>query len=121
MNDLEIQVKVEKLITALKKHKKAHIKDYYIAVENYFIEINHRLNELVASQNDGEFRDDNYVVNVTQPINEEAKYNKYINMLGMSVDETVTIGVDEYENFIEDNWFWATNAKFANSTYSSRS
>jgi hypothetical protein len=54
------------------------------------------------------------------PLDHTKQYDTIIKMLSMHVDETILLGPQEVQNFIEDQWQWTddfllTNARYAKS------
>jgi hypothetical protein len=118
--NIQVEVKVSDLISALKKNKEKHILDYKEAVDLYHIKVRERLEELVKSNQNNEIRKDNYAVHMIAPVDASKKYDEYISMLSMSQSETMNLGTHEYKCFVEDQWDWAIAATLSNSTYKMR-
>jgi len=120
MIELSIKVSIETLISHLEKNKEAHIQNYEVATKIYFEDMRTSLRDMLESARNNEFRDDCFAIHLRVPVNEEAKYDKYINMLKMAEEPTITIGTDEYDRFVEDQWDWAIGARNLNNLYSSK-
>lgn len=114
---LTLKVKVDELVKHLRTNKEEHLKEYSEAVEKYFEQLCENLEELRLDAESGIKREDGYRIQLQHPQDASANYDKYINMLEMTEDDIIEIGVDEYEKFVEDNWEWVIGAKLLNSSY----
>lgn len=54
------------------------------------------------------------------PENHSKDYDRVINMLEMSVDETIELTNQEFQNYVQDDWDWKDRWATANSKYTSR-
>ena len=120
MLDIKIKATIGSLIGSLEANKAAHIADYKVAREIYFIDLRTELEDMRKDACEENFRADQFGLNLRPPRNEAEKYDKYINMLNLSTESIIEIGVDEYERFVEDKWDWAISARNLNSIYSSK-
>lgn len=116
---LQVTVKVQELIDHLERNKQQHIEDYDKACIAYFAALRSKLSTLGMDATANIFRPDAYVLGLDVPQDRTKKYDKYIKMLKMGIEQepTMTIDLYQYECFVEDEWDWISSAKRINSSY----
>lgn len=53
-----------------------------------------------------------------RPEDHTAEYDRALEMLGMEVGDTVTIGQEDFAHFVQDDWGWKREFMLASSAYS---
>lgn len=120
MDELKVIVKVSDLLDALKKNFEAHKEEYVVARKVYYETVADKLRELLANAEKELTPSSGFYINLNPPVDNTKMYEKYIGFLSMSQTDEIEISVEEYENFVKDEWNWATNAKVSNSFYSTQ-
>jgi hypothetical protein len=115
--EMEVTVKVSKLIEALKKNKKIHIKEYKEAKKQYLVKVNEFIHNCLEDLDSGKLRSDEYKHRLHQPINNEDQYDQYIDMLDNAEEKEMKISKMQHDCFVHDKWDWMSGAKSVNSMY----
>lgn len=99
-----VKIKTNELLEVLKKNREIHVSDFNTAQEEYrkdaIVEMKKNLKQ---AQNGGDI-----VVNseLVKPQNYVTSYDTAIKMLEMSADELVELTMQEFQQYVEDNWAW---------------
>ena len=109
-----VKVPVLKLLETLKKNRATHIAEHAEAVKGYREKCITRMREnLTAAEAGGD-----PIVNLHgcyKPETHEKDYDRAISMLKWGVATEVELTVNEFEQYVNDEWQWQTNFKFVNS------
>jgi hypothetical protein len=105
-NDGEMTVNVnrEDLIRVLQLNLKKHTQDYKETLELYYKQLLVDLKELTAQAKAKTKKRIQF--NPAQPKSYEKTYTDTIEMLMMSVDETINLDMDNFRKFVKDEWDW---------------
>ena len=57
------------------------------------------------------------ITRLVQPQDYSVQYDRAIKMLEMSVEDTVEITAQEFQNFVQDIWDWSRTWAYSNSRY----
>lgn len=118
--EIALTVKKSDLLSALIGHKEAHKSDYTKAVTVYWRDMKKEMTKRLQDAEDNKYRKDNFSISMVVPEDKTDMYDKYIGFLEMAKEEEMTISLDQYDAYVNDEWDWVRSAKFSNSTYSSR-
>ena len=110
------QVKVEKarLLGVLKENRANHRAIFEKAQEVYRDKMVEELDRMIAEAKRGDKI--RRAFSLPEPEDHTDDYDRAIGMLGMSVDDTVDLTLDEYRQYVEDEWGWQRS--FASNTAS---
>lgn len=104
---------LEALELNLEKHKKA----YAQAVINYRKALQVDLTAALIQANDPNSQISKIKVEFNHPVSYANQYQKAIDMLKLSVDETINIDSDSFFAYFKDEWSWKSGFDLANSIY----
>lgn len=116
----ELTVKKKELLDHLWKNREAHLEDYETALIVYHKDLREKLMELAEDAAKNLLRKDNYLIGFLPPVLNLKDYDRHIGFLEMAEENEITITIEEYDRYINDNWEWIANVKMQNSFYSSR-
>lgn len=114
-----VKVKRAKLLTAITKNRAAHRALFLKAQEGYREVVIGLLDEMLADARDG--KPVRTRVRVQAPEDHTEDYDRVIDMLTMSVDQTVTLSATDFNRYVRDKWEWTAAALWKNTTYASGS
>lgn len=119
--DTTIKVKRNEIIDTLDKFRKAHVREYAEAIEEYRRDLvdmlEQRAHEIVNDPENESLLTIPHNFNMKRPINAEEEYEKMINVFTAVADQTVRLTVEEVNNIFNDDWSWVQEAKIVNTTY----
>lgn len=110
-----IKVDKSKLIEKIKLNKQNHIAEYNQAVLDYRAEAEKQLKEQMEALAAGSLK---IKIQLVTPVNEEAEYDKLLQMFDWEVESLVELSQGEFNEYILDETPFALQAKMSNSTYS---
>jgi hypothetical protein len=110
-----ITVDKSKLIDIIKENKAKHIIAYEEAVIAYRKEAKKQLKEQTAALKKGRL---DIKINLIQPKNEAAEYDKLITMFEWEVNDQVILSQGEFNEYVHDETPFALSSKILNSHYS---
>lgn len=116
-NEMKVTIKVKDLIKHLNKNKEQHIKDFASAKKIYLKKVIEHLETSLVKAKEGKLIKGEYKHNMHQPVDKSAEYDKYIGMFEMATEEEMTISVEDYDNFVNDEWHWVSQSKTINAMY----
>jgi hypothetical protein len=113
----EVVVSKAELLTILEKNREQHKKDAEDALNGYYIEAKEKfLNALEAIRE----RKDIPHINLFKPVSHVEQYDRAIGMLKMHVNDTVTLSMEEYASYVDDEWDWKHQWQLSNTAYLSK-
>ena len=106
MADLKpIIVNKEKLLHILGTNREKHIDIYYQAIKGYKEEakklLSNRLDDFNVTKLDPDLS-----FSLPKLQSHVDSYNRAIKMLEWSVDNTIELDANQFDNFVNDNWSW---------------
>lgn len=111
----KIKVEKEKLLAIVKENRAKHATTHEEAVKKYRELVVENLEKALVEAKEGKkFTTD---LELVQPVAFVQEYDRAIGMLEMSLDETITIDVNDYTKLVEDRWQWSNQFKLSNSRY----
>jgi len=113
----QVKVKKDELLEILRKNRAEHRAIFLKAQEKY--------REVVIKELDAQLKAARgskpfvlaKIVQLVQPKDYTAQYDRAIQMLEMSVDDTIIITAVEFQNYVQDIWNWSREWAFSNSSY----
>lgn len=109
-----ITVNKEQLINKIKENKAAHIEAYKKAVVAYKAEALKQINEQLESVNSGSL---NAKLELVTPVNNEANYDKIIEMFNWEVNAEIELSQQEFNEYVQDETEFARHAMMSNAMY----
>lgn len=117
-----IKVDKQELLDTLKANREIHIKDFLEAQAKYRREAIDEIAEMLKEAKKANLGKGHKIrrnITAVEPQSFEASYNTAIKMLEMSIDETIELSQQEFQQYVEDNWSW--RGVFASTTMSYKS
>ena len=114
MHNREVSIEKKKLIEKIKNNKAAHILEYTEAVTAYKLEAKKQLKDLQYKLNHGEL---DLHLQLVKPVDRTSKFDKLIEMFEWEVDDIIKLSSDEFNEYVHDDTYDATTARFANASY----
>ena len=110
--------KVDKarLITILKENLDKHTKIFLEAQESYREAVIHELDSMLKDARAG--KKIRKSLTLIEPVNQTKDYDTALKMLEMSLDDTVTLHTQEFQQYVLDDWSWKQQFTTANIGYS---
>lgn len=114
MAQRDIKVKKSDVLEHLKKNKEAHILEYQQAVLDYKEEALNQLKELTKKAKNGDLQ---IYLQLTTPVDNTKRYDKLITALQWEIEEAITLSQSEFNEYVHDEFSWATASKLSNTAY----
>jgi hypothetical protein len=113
----KVNVKKTDLLDILVKNRTEH-RDIFLKAMEKFRELYAKelTKQLKAAQSGGPLNVRRFYA-LVEPKDYTSEYDRVIKMLEMSVDDSVEIGADEFQNFVQDIWSWSREWAISNSGY----
>lgn len=111
----KVKVKKADLLYSLEKNLKKHKEEYLKAVEQFKVEYAENLDQMKDCvknwfvPNRAKDVKNPLYVDMELPENHEEDYVLAIEMLQMSVDNEVELDVNQFKNFVKDEWAWSAS------------
>lgn len=113
-----IRVKRDDLLDALRKNRDAHRDTFEQAATGYR---KRAIEELDASLQDAKAgKKIRRSIGLVEPMDQTKDYDRVIRMLEMTVDDVVTIGATEFQQYVMDDWSWKEQFTASNAAYLGR-
>lgn len=115
-------VKIDKaeLLGIVKENKEKHIADFAEAEEDYKEVVLKVCSENVKLATTGNLKDFEKIQGVPRaPDSYENDYTRAIRMLELSVEDTIEVEQDIFNQLVLDEWSWKTSFSMTNATYKS--
>lgn len=110
-----VKLNFEKLLAALRANRTTHIAEYNEAMVGYREKATAELTELLRKVAAGEQIDRTLMT--VAPTSHETDYDTAIKMIDMGEDAVIELTMEEFNQYVEDNWDWKRAFQFVNSTY----
>jgi hypothetical protein len=110
-----IRVNRDELLEALRKNRAAHREMFERAAVGYR---KRAIEELDASLQDAKAgKKIRRSIGLVEPMDQTKDYDRVIRMLEMTVDQIVTIGAQEFQQYVMDDWSWKEQFTTSNAAY----
>lgn len=113
MNDLK--VKRQELLTKVRANRDAHRSLFLLAQEGYRKLVIEELDKMLTDARAG--LPIKRSASLTEPSDHTKDYDRVIAMLEMSVDDTITLEAQDFDQYVMDNWDWSRFALSTNTLY----
>jgi hypothetical protein len=110
-----VKVKREELLTKVRANRDAHRTLFLKAQEGYRKLVIEELDRMLADAKAG--RPIQRSINLAEPADHTADYDRILAMLEMSVDDTIMLDAQEFNQYVLDNWEWSRLASYTNQSY----
>lgn len=110
-----VTVKRLDLLTRIKKNRDAHRDLFLKAQKGYRKAVIKELDQMLQEAKGG--KPIRRGIQLPEPQDHTADYDRVITMLEMSTDPTIQIGEQEFDQYVMDNWSWKAMATSTNLFY----
>ncbi len=114
----KVSVKKDELLAAIRKNREGHREEFLEAQKWYRVEVIEQLDRMLADARDG--KELRVTVNLVAPQEHTKDYDRVIRMLEMSTADTITVGEQQFAQYVLDEWGWMQAFKTSTSTYNNR-
>ena len=111
----EVKIRKGELLEAVRRNRETH-RDLFLKAQEGFrntviAELDSRLDKARRNQ------PFSAVLNLPEPQDHTADYDRVIRMIEMSVDDEVVLQAHEFDQYVMDNWSWARAVRSLNASY----
>ncbi len=119
---LRVTVQKDWLLEQLKENRTKHQAEFEEAHGNWILAITQELKDKLALFTEGGLRTDAWSPHFEnhEPVNYLDEYDQVIGMLEIADDETFSLGTQEYQCWIRDEWHWKRQFVASTSHYNGR-
>jgi hypothetical protein len=110
-----VKVKRLSLLEKLQSNRQAHRDIFLKAQEGYRKRVIQELDQMLAETRAG--KSIRRAINLPEPQDHTADYDRVIAMLEMSVEDEVQIFAQEFDMYVMDNWAWKPMATTTHAQY----
>lgn len=116
-----VKIRKAELLTTLEHNRAKHVADYQTAIQVYRDDAIESLKKLVKKAQASKVGDEiELSVYLVVPRSYEEHYNTAIGMLKFSVDDTVELSMQEFQQYVEDKWHWKNEFVASTALYNSK-
>ena len=116
----EVKVSKSELLAIIKKNREEH-RGLFLEAQTKFREAAIKvLDAMLKAARDGKQFEPGRLIELRAPQDHTSDYDRVIEMLKMSVEETIMVSDTEFQSFVQDQWDWSKNWALSNSGYVSR-
>jgi hypothetical protein len=124
-----VTVRTKELLKILEENRTAHLQEFDNACKIYRKRVLEELGfhrsaiaDFEAAFKDALFRDipkfpDINLHKLPKPVSYAKNYDRAIGMLQLHSKEEMTIDMETYQKFVDDEWEWSAQARMSNSSY----
>lgn len=113
-----VKVKRLDLLDRIAKNRTAHRDLFLKAQEGYRADVIEELDRMLKDARDGKII--RRSIDLAEPQDHTADYDRVIDMLTMSQDAIIEIGAVEFDQYVRDNWAWTAFANATNTMYAAK-
>ena len=110
-----VTVKRLDLLTRIKKNRDAHRDLFLKAQKGYRKAVIKELDQMLQDAKEG--KPIRRAIQLPEPEDHTADYDRIIDMLEMSIHSTLQIAEHEFDQYVRDNWAWKAMATSTNLFY----
>jgi hypothetical protein len=110
-----VKVKREDLLAKERANRDAHRELFLKAQEGYRKLVIEELDKMLAEAKAG--RRISRSINLAEPVDHTSDYDRVIMMLEMSVDDTIILAANEFDQYVRDYWTWSRYATSMHESY----
>jgi hypothetical protein len=103
-----VKVKREELLNKVRSNRDAHRTLFLKAQEGYRKLNIEELDRMLAEAKAG--RKISRSINLAEPVDHTSDYGRVIMMLEMSVDDTIVLDANGFDQYVRDRWAWSHHA-----------
>jgi len=115
----EVRIEKKKLVEILTRNRDEHVEIYARALAKYCRKVQKPLNAALKRATNNEPPKLHRLTRLIEPREHTAQYDTVLEMLKLSVDETVVLSHDAFRQYVEDEWVWSRAWAGSNSPYTS--
>lgn len=111
----QIKVLKKDLLKVLRENKATHRTNFETALDGWYKTCVIELERLLAEAKAGKQKQ--VILNLPRPEDHTAEYDRHIQMLEMDIEDTVELDIQEFSQFVQDDWGWKRQWTTSNSSY----
>lgn len=111
----EVKVGRLELLDRVLKNRESHIKAYEESMVGYREALKGELEAKLVELSEGDLPEGPSYLDV--PFTKEKEYDRIIDMLNMSIENTLIIDSTDFDRYVRDNWSWSTSFASNSSIY----
>lgn len=101
---MQTRINTKKLIEILKANRDGHVANYETAKKLY----RQKYGQALQDRLDGKVKFDSRI-DLARPQNYQEDYDRAIEMLEMSEDESILLDTNQFQQYVKDEWNWTRN------------
>lgn len=105
-----VKLKREELLNILKKNRETHAREFSDATEAYEKAYNDTIKSLLNKKPTDLSR---IARELIRPRDHNEEYDTVIRMLELAVDDEVTLGANEFRQYVQNQWEWSAELPHA--------
>jgi hypothetical protein len=113
-----VRIRKDELLSVLEHNRSEHASIFEEAQAGYRRQVIAELDAMLAEAKAG--RRIRRAVNLVEPVNQTAEYDRAIRMLKMSADEFIVLNENDFNCYVMDNWRWSQQFRSSNVGYSTK-
>lgn len=110
-----VTVNRNELMKIVKANRATHASEFEQAKANYRGKVLEALDARRLAIANGDKID--LLFRLPEPQNHTDDYDRVISMLELSIDITIMLDTNEFDQYVRDNWVWSSAAKLINASY----
>jgi hypothetical protein len=99
-----VKIKTNELLAVLKKNRQTHEVDYNESMKGYREAVVHEIESALKKAKNGQ--DVHNFIRAVRPTSYLKSYDTIIRMIEMSSEDTVELTMQEFSQYVEDEWQW---------------
>lgn len=113
-----VNVKRSELIAALKLNLQVHLAQYAEALEDYKAKVIYELEQALEKAKAGTLTE--ATLHIVKPESHERDFTNVIEMMEMSVDDTINLEGDAFRAYFKNEWSWQRSFEISAASYKMR-
>jgi len=113
----EVRLSKSKLVEILIRNRKEHRHIFLAAQKKYREAVIEALDEQLKLARDGKTFVIGRITRLIAPEDHTREYDTVLRMLGLSLDDEITLSNEQFANLVEDIWVWSRSWALSNSMY----
>lgn len=113
-----VKIKTQELLEVLRKNRETHQADFDKAIVGYREAVVKEIKTALRRAEEG--KDVNTLVSAVKPSNYVKSYDTVIRMLEMSSEDTVELTMQEFNQYVQDEWHWKQEFAATSMLYNKR-
>ena len=113
----QVYIDRKEVLKRIKENRKNHRDLFFKAQKGYKKAVIKELNEMLKDAREN--RSVQHRIDLVMPQDHTGDYDVVIDMLEMSISDSIELAQHEFQNYVRDKWEWSDFANVTNSVYAS--